>query len=50
MNLPHNGFTKIFIALIKISFDAHLKHYIFWPSADLKTVQNDLVHSMPDSA
>jgi hypothetical protein len=31
----------------KILFAAQLKHSSFWPSADVKQIQNDLVHEMP---
>ncbi len=34
----------------KIAFIVRLKQSSFWPSADVKPMQNDLVHAMPGSA
>ena len=37
---------KIFMVLLKILFVVHLKHFTFWPSADVKPISND---KMPSS-
>jgi hypothetical protein len=40
-------FYSIFILFIKILFAIHLKHFSFWPTATVKLMSNDIVHTMP---
>jgi hypothetical protein len=45
MTLLHNVFTRFF-GTCKILFAVPLKHYSAWPSADVKSMSNDLVHTV----
>jgi len=46
MTLLHDEFTISSQYLLNI-FSVHLKHYSFWPSADVKPMSHDLVYAMP---
>ncbi len=46
MTLLHNGFTR-FSLYLKTEFFVDLKRSSFWPSCDVRSLSNDLLHAMP---
>jgi hypothetical protein len=46
MTLLHNGFTR-FSLYLKTEFFVDLKRSSFWPSCDVRSLSNDVLHAIP---